>query len=356
MSQGRSESERILLLTEGRTTPLSAKTATGVLRYSLGQVVGLIDSTQTGKTAGDLLGVGGAIPICASLGQAPEADTLIVGIAPAGGGLSEPLRRVIREAIECGMRVESGMHFFLNDDEEFSRLAKHNNSTLVDFRKNDERDVARFKEFKSDCLRLHTVGNDCCVGKMVVSIELARGLTRAGCDTKFVATGQTGMLIEGDGCTVDSVVSDFIGGATERLVLAAQQHEAIVVEGQGSLANPRYSGVTMGLLHGCLPNGLVMCYEAGRAEVVGLEPMPIPPLVEVVAAYLSVANLQHPCRFIGVAINSCLLSNDEFIREKESVQERLNLPAWDVVREGSDGLVEEALKLRRQLAGEGWSC
>ncbi|MBO61141.1 MAG: hypothetical protein CMO63_04095 [Verrucomicrobiales bacterium] len=352
MSQDHAETKRILLLTEGRSTPLSAKTATGVLRYSLGQVVGLIDSTRAGKTAGELLGVGGDIPVCASLGQAPEADTLIVGIAPAGGELGEPLRRVIREAIERGMRVESGMHFFLNDDEEFSRLAKRSGSVLVDLRKNDEHDVARFDSFNPDCLRLHTVGNDCCVGKMVVSVELARGLVRAGCDAKFVATGQTGMLIEGDGCAVDSVVSDFIGGATERLVLAAQQHEAIVVEGQGSLANPRYSGVTMGLLHGCLPDGLVMCYEAGRAEVVGLEPMPLPPLKEVVASYLAVANLHHPCRFIGVAINSRLLSDDEYRREKDSVQEQLNLPAWDVVREGSDGLAGEALKLRRQLAGE----
>ena len=356
MSQGRAETERILLLTEGRTTPLSAKTATGVLRYSLGQVVGLIDSTQAGGTAGELLGVGGDIPVFAALGQAPEADTLIVGIAPAGGELSGPLRREIRGAIERGMRVESGMHFFLNDDEEFSRLAKRSGSTLVDLRKNYEYDVARFDAFDPDCLRLHTVGNDCCVGKMVVSVELARGMTRGGCETKFVATGQTGMLIEGDGCAVDAVVADFIAGATERLVLAAKGHDAVVVEGQGSLANPRYSGVTMGLLHGCLPQGLVMCYEAGRAEVVGLEPMPLPPLEEVIASYLSVANLQHPCRFIGVAINSRLLSGDEYRREKDLVQERLNLPAWDVVRESVDGLVDEALKLRRQLADKGSPC
>ena len=349
MSQGRAETERILLLTEGHTTPLSAKTASGVLRYSLGQVVGLIDSTQVGKTAGELLGFGGNLPVFAALGQAPVADTLIIGIAPAGGELNEALRQVIREAIERGIRIESGMHFFLTDDEEFSRLAKRSGSVLVDLRKNDEREVARFDAFNPDCLRLHTVGNDCCVGKMVVGVELARGLAKAGCDTKFVATGQTGMLIEGDGCAVDSVVSDFIGGATERLVLAAQHHEAMVVEGQGSLANPRYSGVTMGLLHGCLPDGLVMCYEAGRTEVVGLEPMPLPPLEDVVASYLSVANLHHPSRFIGLAINSRLLSDDEFFREKETVQQRLNMPVWDVVREGVDGLVAEALKLRREL-------
>ena len=349
MSQSGVEKERILLLTEGLSTPLSAKTATGILRYALSQVVGLIDSTQIGKTAGELLEVGGDTPVFASIDQAPKADVLIVGIAPAGGNLPKSLRREICKAIECGMRVESGMHFILNADPEFSRLAEHSGSKLVDLRENNERDLARFDSFNPNCLRLHTVGNDCCVGKMVVGVELVRGLNQSGCDTKFVATGQTGMLIEGDGCSVDSVVSDFIGGATERLVLAGQHHEAIVVEGQGSLANPRYSGVTMGLLHGCMPDGLVMCYESGRSEVVGLEPMPLPPLEQVLSAYMSVANLHYTCRFIGVAINSRLLSDEEYIREKELVQDRLNLPAWDVLREGVSGLVDEALKLRVQL-------
>ena len=349
MSRPRDDRRRILLLTEGRTTPLSAKTATGVIRYGRGRVVGLIDSIQAGQTAGALLGVGGDIPVCASLGQAPEADTLIIGIAPAGGALTRGMRGVIREAIGRGMHVESGMHYFLSDDEQFVRLAKLSGATLTDLRKNTERDVARFEAFDPDCLRLHTVGNDSCVGKMLVSVELARGLAMAGCDTKFVATGQTGMLIEGDGCAVDSVVSDFVGGATERLVLAAQGHEAMVVEGQGSLANPRYSGVTMGLLHGCLPDGLVLCYEAGRTEIVGLEPMLLPPLEQIMQTFHSVANLHHLCRFIGVAINGRLLSDDACLREKESVQKRLNLPAWDVVREGIEGLVGEALKLRREL-------
>ena len=349
MSRSTSERRRILLLTEGRTTPLSAKTATGVIRYGVDRVVGLIDSTQAGQTSEALLGVGGTISVYDSLRQAPEADVLVIGIAPAGGALTMAMRSVIREALERGMDVVSGMHFFLNDDDEFLRLAKSSGATLFDLRKNNEHDIARFEAFNSGCLRLHTVGNDSCVGKMVVSIELARGLLKAGCETKFVATGQTGMLIEGDGCAVDSVVSDFIGGATERLVLAAQEYQAIVVEGQGSLANPRYSGVTMGLLHGCLPDGLVLCYEAGRTEIIGLEPMRLPPLEEVMEAFLKVANLHHPCRFIGVAINGRLLSNEAFQHEKDTVQQRLGLPAWDVMREGATGLVEEALNLGREL-------
>ena len=164
MSRPRDDRQRILLLTEGRTTPLSAKTATGVIRYGRGRVVGLIDSTQAGQTAGALLGVGGDIPVCASLSQAPEADTLIIGIAPAGGALTRGMRGVIGEAIGRGMHVESGMHYFLSDDEEFVRLAGRSGATLTDLRKNTERDVARFEAFDPGCLRLHTVGNDSCVG------------------------------------------------------------------------------------------------------------------------------------------------------------------------------------------------
>ncbi|GIT06310.1 MAG: hypothetical protein CM1200mP29_17210 [Verrucomicrobiota bacterium] len=131
----------------------------------------------------------------------------------------------------------------------------------------------------------------------------------AGCDTKFVATGQTGMLIEGDGFAVDSVVSDFVGGRpSARFWRPRTTRDG--VEGQGSLANPRYSGVTMGLLHGCLPGRPGACYEAGRTGIVGLEPMLLPPLEQVAQAFLSAANLHHPCRFIGVAINGRLLSDE----------------------------------------------
>ena len=158
MSQGRVEKERILLLTEGLSTPRSAKPATGILRYALSQVVGLIDSTQIGKTAGELMGVGGDTPVYSSIDQAPNADVLIVGIAPAGGDLPKSLWRAICRASECGMRVESGMHFILNDDPEFSSLAKNSGSTLVDLRKNNEFELARFDSFNQNCLRLHTVG------------------------------------------------------------------------------------------------------------------------------------------------------------------------------------------------------
>src|SRR5690606_36239199 len=111
------------------------------------------------------------------------------------------------------------------------------------------------------------VGHDCSVGKMVVSIEVTQGLKRRGFDAKFVATGQTGIMVEGDGLPIDCVVADFVSGAAERLVLMNQHHDILLVEGQGSLVHPSYSSVTLGLLHGCLPHALILCYEVGRTHV-----------------------------------------------------------------------------------------
>ncbi len=189
----------------------------------------------------------------------------------------------------------------------------------MDVRQNDEHDVAQRQGIREGCLRIHTVANDCSVGKMVAAVEITAGLKRKGVDAKFVATGQTGMLIEGDGCCVDRVISDFVNGAAEKLVLANQHHEAIVIEGQGSLFHPRYSCVTLGLLHGSMPDGLVVCYEMGRKTVGGMPEVPLASLEQVRDFYERAAGVMHPCRVIGVAINGNQFSDDEISREREQV-------------------------------------
>ena len=173
---------------------------------------------------------------------------LLIGIAPSGGSLPPPMRELVLAAIKRGMDVESGLHEFFNDDAQFAAAAKASGSTLRDLRRNNERDVAKRQNISTNCLRIHTVGHDCSVGKMVVSIEVARGLARRRVDAKFIATGQTGIMVEGDGCPVDAVVADFISGAVEKQILAHQHHEVLVIEGQGSITHPCYSAVTLGLL------------------------------------------------------------------------------------------------------------
>lgn len=340
---------RLVILTEGHTNPVSAKTAASVVRYRPDEVVALYDTTESGKTAGELLGVGDAIPIIASLDDAPNADTLMIGIAPSGGQIPPAWRSIVLDAIGRGMDVVSGMHDFLCDDVEFSQAAERQGVKLVDVRKNDEHDVALREGIRDQCLRIQTVGNDCCVGKMVTSIEVANGLERRAVDAAFVATGQTGILIAGSGCPIDCVVSDFVSGAAEKLVLANQHHDVIVIEGQGSLAHPRYSAVTLGLLHGCLPDGLIMCYESCRSEVHAMEPIPLLSIQRLIPIYETMANVMHPCRVIGIAMNGRQLTDAEARDERARVRDELQLPVCDVFRDGPDELVDAVLDLRMKV-------
>jgi uncharacterized NAD-dependent epimerase/dehydratase family protein len=348
--KGNSQVRKLVILTEGHTEPITGKTASCVLRYRPEEVVALLDSTQAGRTTQELLGVGGATPIVARLSDAPSADTLMIGIAPSGGRIPPAWRAIVLEAINHGMDVISGLHEFIADTPEFVAAAKKSGSRIVDVRKNDENDVAHRLNIREECLRIHTVGQDCCVGKMLVAVELTRALKAEGHDAKFIATGQTGIMIEGDGVPIDRVISDFVNGAIEKQILAHQHHEMLFIEGQGSLSHPKYSAVTLGLLHGCAPHGMIMCYEAGRTAIHGMEYVPLTPLDQLCAVYETMANLISPSKVIGVAINSRRLNKEEAAAERDRVRRELVLPACDVVRDGPDELVQAVLQLKPELA------
>ena len=340
---------RIIILTDGHTDSHTAKTAICVLRYRPEEVVAVLDSQSAGKTCQEVFGVGGRIPMVASLADAPDANTLLIGIAPAGGKIPHRWRPIILDAIARKLNVVSGLHDFLSHDPEFSAAAKEHGVELVDVRANNENDCANREGIRDDCLRIHTVANDCSLGKMLVAVEVANGLKRAGIDAKFVATGQTGIMVEGDGCAVDRVISDFVNGAAERLVLANQDHDVVVIEGQGSLFHPRYSCVTLGLLHGSMPDGLIICYEVGRETIGGMPNFPLAPLERVKEIYETSANIMHPCRVIGVAMNSSACTEQEAAAERQKVRRRLGLPVCDVIRDGPDELTEAVLQLKRTL-------
>ncbi len=270
---------RMVIITDGYTDAHTAKTAICLIRYRPEEVVAVLDRQSAGKTCQEVFGVGGPIPCVGTLAEAAEANTLVIGIAPPGGKIPPHWRPMILEAIAA------------EDDRRF-RPARSARATipsfagrppstaceLVDVRDNDEHDVANRVGIREACLRIHTIANDCSCGKMVASVEVARGLSRAGVDAAFVATGQTGILVAGSGCPIDRVIADFVAGAAEKLVLANQHHDVIVVEGQGSLFHPRYSCVTLGLLHGLMPDGLILCYEMGRQAIFGMENVPLGPV------------------------------------------------------------------------------
>ena len=344
-----SEYRRILILTDGYSTPFLAKTAISLLRYRPNDVVAVLDSEHAGKDAGELLGAGQGIPVVDSIQNDPDA--VFIGIAPPGGKLPTAWRATVEQAIRAGIDIVSGLHDFLSDDDQLSSLAKTHGAQLIDVRRNVEKETATGAPFRQGCLRIHTVGQDCTVGKMVASIEIERELARRGHDTLFLATGQTGIMIAGDGVPVDCVVADFVNGAAERLVRRNEKHDILLVEGQGCLSHPSFSAVTLGLLHGCAPHGLVFCYEVGREYVKGLDNVSLLPIQRLLAAYEMAANLRHPCRVIGIAMNTRNLSSGEAESERERVASEFGLPVCDVYRDGAGVLADAVIELRKELYG-----
>jgi uncharacterized NAD-dependent epimerase/dehydratase family protein len=338
----------MVLLTDGVTNVGTAKTAVNLIRYKPEEVVAILDPSNAGKTSREIFGLGG-VPVIRSLAEAPAANVLAIGIAPAGGKLSPTLRAALLEGIERGMEVLSGLHVFVSDDPELAEAARRRQVRIFDVRKNTERDVAQRKNINPQCLRIHTVGHDCNVGKMVVSVEVAQALRKRGHDAKFVATGQTGIMIEGDGCPIDAVVADFINGAAEKLVLQNQHHEILLIEGQGSIIHPRYSAVTLGLLHGCMPQGLILCYEMGRNTVYGLDQIKLPSLKQLKDLYEINANTQHPCRVIAIGINGRKFTDVEVEEERKRVEGEFGLPTCDVLRHGPEILATAIERFKSTL-------
>ncbi|NPA23448.1 MAG: DUF1611 domain-containing protein [Crenarchaeota archaeon] len=266
---------RAIVLAEGKFGDLTGKTCNILVMYSgwrRVRVESVIDSRHAGKDAGEVLRVGKlGIPVVASLREALEIgdpDTLIVGISPVGGRLPQEYRRTIIEAIEHGLNVWSGLHIFLSEDEEISRIARARGVSIIDFRKPPK----NLRIWSGDILNVNAVrvliaGTDCSVGKNVTSIELVRELERRGLKVGLVGTGQTMLMVGADaGTVVDAVPADFVPGEVERHVvdLDKEGFNIIVIEGQASLLHPAYSQVTLGIYYGCMPSGIVLCHDPWR--------------------------------------------------------------------------------------------
>jgi len=340
---------RMIILTEGYTLARSAKTAICAIRYRPEQVLAVFDRQHAGRTCREVLGVGGELPVVDSLDAVEGANTLLLGTAPAGGKLPAPWRPIILDAIRRRLDVVSGLHEFLVDDPEFVETARRHDVRLIDLRRNEQREVADGKGIRHGCLRVLTMANASSSGKMVASVELTAGLKRAGVDAKFVATGQTGILIEGDGCPMDRVIGDFLSGAAENLVRTHQHHDVIVVEGQGALSDFRYSAVTLGLLHGCRPDGIILGCQMGREFLGDDVKVPLVSLDQLRVFAETAANFVHPCKSIGVAVNGRGYSDEDVAAECVRIEQRLSLPACDVIRHGPEKLVKAVLELKREL-------
>jgi uncharacterized NAD-dependent epimerase/dehydratase family protein len=348
---------RLALLAEGHFTAVDAKTAVGVLRYRPDQVAAVIDSTRAGRTAGECAGVGDAIPVVRDVAGAAArgANGLLIGIAPQGGSLPAAWRGVVRESLERGWDVLSGLHVFLGDDPEFRALAARHGAQLLDVRRPPgQRTVAAARAARTGALVVLTVGSDCNVGKMTAALEISLEIERRGVRSAFVATGQTGIFIADHGLAIDAIPSDFVAGAVETLVTgAAAGADIVVVEGQGALHHPGYSGVTLSLIHGACPRALVLCHAATRDRIritgEGVEgEFPIPRLAELRRAYEQAAGWIHPAQVVGVALNTLGLDAAAARVACEAAEEELAVPATDPVRFGAAPLADAVLEHARR--------
>lgn len=333
---------RFLILADGQFDPLTSKTANSCIRYFPERIVAVLDRQQAGATAQDVLGYGGAIPVVGDFAEGMArgggATAVLVGIAPAGGRLPAEWRAWLRLAIEHGLEIWSGLHAFIGDDVELGALARARGVPIFDARKPPaDLPVGDGRAAEVDACVVLTVGSDCNVGKMTAQLELRRALAARGHRTAFAATGQTGIFIEGWGIAVDAVVADFIAGAAEQLVLrAAAGQDIVLVEGQGSLVHPGYSGVTLGLLHGSCPDAMVLCHQASRewiGDYHGREPwVRIPPLADLVAIHERAAAPVHPARVIGICLNTFDLPERAAREAVARAAAETGLPATDPVR------------------------
>jgi uncharacterized NAD-dependent epimerase/dehydratase family protein len=330
---------RYLIVADGDFGPMTSKTANSVIRYLPERTVGVLDRRQAGKVVQEVLGFGGPIPIVGSMqaGLALGPDAVLVGIAPLGGRLPDEWRGWLAEALDAGCDLWSGLHTFLGDDPVLASKARTAGRRILDLRKPPiDLPVASGAAKTVEPYVVLTVGTDCNVGKMTAQLQLTRQLNAGGLRTRFVATGQTGIMIEGWGIAVDAVVADFVAGAAERLVIQGSvDADIVLVEGQGSINHPGYSAVTLGLLHGSCPDALILCHQATRKYIGDYREaawLRIPPLSEYVKLYETIGSAVHPTRVIGISLNTYDMSDEAARRACEAAGRETGLPATDPVR------------------------
>lgn len=330
---------RFLILADGDFGLMTSKTANSVIRYLPDRVVGVLDRRHAGRTAQDILGFGSKIPVVESMreGLVLGPTAVLVGIAPQGGQLPPEWRAWLAEALDGGCDLWSGLHTFLADDPVLAAKAKAGGRKILDLRRPPaDLPVASGAAKAVEPYVVLTVGTDCNVGKMTAQLQLARQLNASGLRTRFVATGQTGIMIEGWGIAVDAVVSDFVAGAAERLVLqGAEDADVVLVEGQGSINHPGYSAVTLGLLHGSCPDAMILCHQSSREYIGDYREaawLRIPPLSEYIRLYETIGAAVHPTKVIGIALNTYDMNDEAARRACEAATRQTGLPATDPVR------------------------
>lgn len=336
-------SRRYAILAPGLFATRAAKTAHGVIAYAADTTVAVIDRDHAGRPVHDVVPyLRSDVPVVASvddaLAFAPTA--LLVGVAPAGGALPAAWRASILRALAARLDVVSGLHQFLGEDEEFAAAAARSGAHIWDVREPPQPRLFDGTAYAVDARVVLTVGTDCAVGKMTASLELTRAARDSGVAARFVATGQTGIMIAGGGAPIDRVIADFASGAAEELVVAqAPGAELLFIEGQGGLNHPAFAPVTLALLYGAAPDALVLVHLASRTHIEDFG-TPLLSLEAAIERYESLCATVKPARVAGVALNTAGLDAAAADDALERARIATGLPCDDVVRNGPHTLYD----------------
>jgi uncharacterized NAD-dependent epimerase/dehydratase family protein len=270
---------------------------------------------------------------------AAGAGSLVIGVAPLGGRVQPEWIDALVSALEAGLDLVSGMHNRLQSEPRLAAAARIHDRSLVDIRV-PPADLPLATGRRRSGKRMLMVGTDCCVGKKYSALALHRALQQKGVAASFRATGQTGIMIAGEGIPMDAVVSDFLAGAAEVLSPANQEEHWDVIEGQGSLFHPAYAAVTLGLLHGSQPDALVLCHDASRTEIDDYPGFAIPSLNDCMEQYLAAARLTNrDVRFVGISVNTSGLDPSARQAYLEQTRAATGLPCVDPILDGVDAVI-----------------
>jgi uncharacterized NAD-dependent epimerase/dehydratase family protein len=329
---------RYAVLTEGHLADYSAcKTAYGVIRFRPDEIAVVVDSKFAGTRVREVVpALHCDAPVVASVHEALayHPTTLLIGVATHGGALPSVLRAFVLAGIDAGLEIVNGLHQFLHDDAEFVERARKSGARLWDVRAPGPIPIFSGAAYKVPQNVVLTVGSDCAVGKMTATLEIERAARQAGTQAEFIATGQTGIMIAGWGMAVDAVVSDFVTGAAEQLVLGASpDSEVLLVEGQASIFHPAYAPVTFGLLYGCAPDALLLCHRPNMTHLDGY-PNPVPNLPSLIAAHQSILAQVKPARVAAIALDTSALDEQGAAQAIADIERETGLPTDDPVRNG----------------------
>ena len=338
MGDTRNSARRYAVLTEGfLADPSAGKTAHGVMRFRPEEIAVVVDSHYSGKRVSDVVpSLRCNAPIVASVADAlPYKPTsLLVGVATHGGALPPHLRERVLTAIDAGLEIVNGLHQFLSADPEFVARAQKSGARLWDVREVGKIPLFTGAAYDVPQRVVLAVGSDCAVGKMTAMLEIERASRDTGTRAEFIATGQTGILIAGWGTCVDRVISDFVTGAAEQLVLnASPKSDVLLVEGQGSIFHPAYAPVTFGLLYGSAPDALVLCHRPNMTHIDGFS-NGIPSLADLVTAHQNILAHVKPARVAAIVLDTSALDQRAAANAIEQAERETGLPADDPVRNG----------------------